>query len=404
MVSKRLENQTIPNQCNFKTSSKKNILESRSTIDQVHSKMLAEFAENDILGLQVKVMLKEQLNDIQPFTKHEHTMFEITLYKMVSRHKKGETDMIDYLLNLGMFLRDQELMPEQENRTTNKYTSQSVTDDRVPGGVKPIHNARVSKQKNSVWGTALTISESDNKGFMYRKFMSNVCNNEELDERCDDEMICSRCGGHRLRDIAASALVCPECGDSITYMDCTGLHYNMFTDTTIGCVQTYEYKRINQLNDWMSSFQGAKSDVISNEIILLVDGEIKKQRINKRELKPSDIKLILKKLKLNKYYEHTAAILARVTGTKPVSLPEETQVKIRKMFIQAETTFKTLPNLDRINFLSYSYLLHKFMQLVNRHDLCEYFPLLKSRQKLWAQEHIWKQICEKNGWRFIPSM
>ena len=411
MVSKKLENQVVPRQCNFRSSIKKNIQESRGTIDQVHSKMCREFNENDILGVQIRV-LNNELQNGPPFASgKEAESYKSILGKMEQTHTKGEHDMVEYLLNLGIFLRELEPVvcnTETDNAHTellNNAPAHGKYHDHQPGGAPPNDNPKSNNQSDlKRWGDSVTCLDTDNKGYKYRKFMSNVCNNEALEEVCENELVCTRCGGNKLTDVVTSSLVCPDCGESSTYMDCTGLHYNMFTDTTIGCIHTYEYKRINHLNDWMSSFQGAESVVISNEIIMLVDSEVRKQRINKKSLKPSDIKTILKKLKLNKYYEHTAAILARVTGTKPVSLPEETQDRIRRMFIQAETTFKDLPNKNRINFLSYSYLLHKFMQLVGRHDLCDYFPLLKSRQKLWNQEQIWKKICEANGWKFIPSM
>ena len=315
--------------------------------------------------------------------------------------------MIEYLLNLGMFLKETQLSDIDIVTENNKSASIDAVHQstHLP---KTQNNSLKLGQKDSMyqssWGTSIIVGNEDNKGYKYEKFMSNVCNNEALDERCDNELKCNRCGTDKLTDIPSSSLVCPVCGDSSTYIDCTGLHYNMFTDTTITYVQTYEYKRINHLKDWMSSFQGNETVVISNDIVLMVDDEIRKQRINKRTLKPCHIKAILKKLRLNKYYEHTAAILARVTGTKPVTLPDSTQQEIRWMFIQAEATFNTLPNTGRVNFLSYSYLLHKFMQLVGRDDLCDYFPLLKSRSKLFAQEQIWKQICEKNLWKFNPSM
>ena len=100
MVSKRLENQKIPKQCNFRASLKKNIQEPRGTIDQVHTKMLGEFFENDILGVQIKIMRKELTNYPVLDKKNEETVFNDILSKMQQKYNKGESDMIEYLLNL----------------------------------------------------------------------------------------------------------------------------------------------------------------------------------------------------------------------------------------------------------------------------------------------------------------
>lgn len=33
-----------------------------------------------------------------------------------------------------------------------------------------------------------------------------------------------------------------------------------------------------------------------------------------------------------------------------------------------------------------------------------FFPLLKSNDKLYAQDQIWKKICRDLQWEFIPSL
>ena len=59
---------------------------------------------------------------------------------------------------------------------------------------------------------------------------------------------------------------------------------------------------------------------------------------------------------------------------------------------------------NRKNFLSYSYVLHKFCELLEYDHLLEYFSLLKSREKLHAQDLIWEKICNDLNWEFIPSL
>ena len=59
---------------------------------------------------------------------------------------------------------------------------------------------------------------------------------------------------------------------------------------------------------------------------------------------------------------------------------------------------------NRKNFLSYSYVLHKFCELLELDDLLVYFPLLKSREKLQQQDRIWEKICRSLQWQYIPSI
>ena len=68
------------------------------------------------------------------------------------------------------------------------------------------------------------------------------------------------------------------------------------------------------------------------------------------------------------------------------------------------TPFQNNCPIDRKNFLSYNYVLHKFCQLLELDNLLIHFPLLKSREKLREQDKIWKNICKDLKWEYIPSI
>ena len=74
------------------------------------------------------------------------------------------------------------------------------------------------------------------------------------------------------------------------------------------------------------------------------------------------------------------------------------------MFREIQNPFMKYCPKDRKNFLSYSYVLHKFVQLLNMDEFLICFPLLKSREKLHQQDIIWKQICDDLNWEFIKSL
>lgn len=133
--------------------------------------------------------------------------------------------------------------------------------------------------------------------------------------------------------------------------------------------------------------------------------EFKKNRIKSIEYSQiSQVKTILKKLKLNDYYEHIAYIISKISGKPAPSINRETEEKLKKMFDKIQEPFEKNCPKDRINFLSYSYVLHKFFQLLELDDYVKCFPLLKSRPKLRIQDDIWKKICEECAWQFYPSV
>ena len=85
-------------------------------------------------------------------------------------------------------------------------------------------------------------------------------------------------------------------------------------------------------------------------------------------------------------------------------MSREIEEELRRMFKEIQVPFHKYCPPNRKNFLSYSYVLHKFVQLKELDNFLPCFVLLKSREKLHQQDLIWKKICEHLKWEFIPSV
>lgn len=170
-------------------------------------------------------------------------------------------------------------------------------------------------------------------------------------------------------------------------------------------ISYFAYKKINHLNEWLAQFQAKETTEIPTEIFEQIQTELRKERIvDTLKLKPSKLREILKKLKLSKYYEHVAHIMNRLNGIQAPVLSREVEDKLRFMFREIQPSFiKHCPK-GRSNFLSYSYVLYKFCQLLELDDFLPCFPLLKSREKLYMQDKIWECICDDMSWEFIKSI
>jgi Zn/Cd-binding protein ZinT len=157
--------------------------------------------------------------------------------------------------------------------------------------------------------------------------------------------------------------------------------------------------------DGISQIQGKESTEIPAEIYDRILLEIKKQRItNMAEITTAKVKEILKRLSLNKYYEHTPHILNRLNGSQGVSFTPEIEEKLRQMFKMIQIPFFKHAPKNRKNFLSYSYTIHKCLQLLELDEYLKYFPLLKSREKTFQMDEVWQKICAELNWQFIPSL
>lgn len=165
------------------------------------------------------------------------------------------------------------------------------------------------------------------------------------------------------------------------------------------------YKRINHFNEWISQIQGKESTDIPEEIFERIVQEIKKEKIkDTNKLSYNKMREILKKLKYNKYYEHIYYIIYRLNGISPPNFSPDLEEKLRNMFKEIQGPFLKHCPKNRKNFLSYSYVLFKFCQLLDKDEYLKHFSLLKSREKLHVQDQIWRKICEEVQWEFIQSI
>lgn len=170
-------------------------------------------------------------------------------------------------------------------------------------------------------------------------------------------------------------------------------------------ISYFAYARINHFVEWLNNIQGKETTNIGDDVFDNILLELKKYRVTNLTLVTKKmIKDILKKLKLNKYYEHTPYIWNRITGLQNPHFTPELEEKLKNMFKELQVPYLKFSPAKRKNFLSYSYTLHKLLGILGEMKLMKHFPLLKSREKLHQQEQIWKNISEYLGWEFIRSI
>lgn len=215
---------------------------------------------------------------------------------------------------------------------------------------------------------------------------------------------CEKCNIEKKFSVTESMYACDICGSSELSM----VEYDKMNnkDITTENKAGYPYKKINHLNEWLSQFQAKESINIPKEVYDNIIAELNKNKIT--DYSNLSVKFmkenILKTLKYETYYEHTVYIVSNLSGIQPPTINKETEEKIRLMFRQLEKPFAKYKPKNRVNFLSYSYTLHKIFQLLELDEFLKYFPLLKSREKLMTQDESWKKICNDLNWEFYPSI
>ena len=217
--------------------------------------------------------------------------------------------------------------------------------------------------------------------------------------------VCPDCGEERVLIHHEAMLLCPnpKCARSDPVL--VDSNRPSYKDGAREGTSYYSYKRINHFNEWLAQFQAKETTDIPDDVYHSIYVELKKERIhNMANITPAKMKEILKRLKLNKYYEHIPHITNRINGQPAPVMTRATEEKLRSMFKEIQGPFLKHCPPERKNFLSYSYVLHKFCQLLGLDHFLPCFPLLKSREKLHLQDVIWENICRELRWEFIKSV
>ena len=199
-------------------------------------------------------------------------------------------------------------------------------------------------------------------------------------------------------------MVCDGCGTVLDVLLSEELTYKEEQETSEKIIN-YSYKRDNHFNEWLSQFQAQEMTTIPPEVLQELRNEFKKLKIKSlSEITHARVRSLLKKLKLNKYYEHVPFITNILSGIRPPKMPIEIEERLRLMFKEIQKPFDDNCPAERKNFLSYSFVLYKFCELLSEDSYLQYFPLLKSKEKLHQQDVIWKRICATLKWEFIPTI
>ncbi len=224
-----------------------------------------------------------------------------------------------------------------------------------------------------------------------------------------ENIVCSQCDEHL--EYKDGFLICPTCGLCKNMIETAGeLSYKEMQDYDYRPQFTYD--KMTHLEDWLKRFQAKENRLVPQEVLDKVIIEARKERIRDLNILTEEkVKKYLKKNNLNEYYDNVIGIINRINSRPPFNLTSEIEQKIKFMFQQIQEPYEKHKPPNRKNFLSYSYTLHKFFQILGLHEFAKYFPLLKSADKLRQQDDIFKKVVAEMAkkdktikWVFFPSI
>ena len=392
--------------------SKRSNPEARTTLDTVHQHYLTKIKD---IGEQINTW-KTQHGELNSDYQSETSDIERYRLEQDMKEVKGKIDgvdqknaLYDYFLDTGDLLFQYYDIQDRINRGADNIVN--VGDRARPGSVfEALENASRQDISGSriLGNTVIHARESGGDTLrrdalldQYLQRMDPHYNRPSIHALNDTSFVCDACGEDMKVSVNDATVSCPECGfHKLILMDSDKPSYKDPPRE----VSYYAYKRINHFNEWLAQFQAKESTEIPEEVFDNIQAQIKKERIQPSSLNRSKIREILKKLKYNSYYEHVPHILSRLNGHTAPVMDRETEEKLRYLFKEIQPSFQKHCPAERSNFLSYSYVLYKLCELLELDDFLHCFPLLKNRDKLYAQDKIWEKICKDLQWEFIRSI
>jgi hypothetical protein len=323
----------------------------------------------DIIKLKDQIKLINNSNEIEYYEKTHNILFNYY-------------DMIDKQSN--------------NNSVINniKYKNKSIIDS---------FNLNINKNEevinNDIYEDSEKIIE---KSSLVDEYLAITNNNHIKKIEYDTRELCRKCCNSLTCLQQDAIMICNICG----YQEPLLVEQNRpILKQNTKDTSHFSYKRINHFREWCNQVQGKESTDIPNEVFEKILNEIKKEKINDtRNITYNKMREILKRLRINKYYEHINYIINRINGIPTPQFSSDLEEKLCSMFRDIQAPFLKHCPKDRKNFLSYSYVLYKFFQILGLNEYLKFFPLLKSREKLYAQDQIWKKICEELDYVIIPSL
>jgi len=393
-------------------SNKLGLNESKTTLDTLHQNQLQHMNENENdleklieekVALDFKIKNAETPSNFLSEIQYEQIENRIKILSNEIEIRKNKNEYLDYFLNTGDIL----------------YSYYDIQ-EKIQEGTLP-KKQNVKKKMGAIFDI-LEMAAKEDEYFDKEIVLKQDNTNVSRDKLLDDYM-------KKIHPDSARAV--KNIADD-TYGDCPACEKEMFFSaneavfTCVNCgyqefvlidsdkpsykdppreVSYYAYKRINHFNEWLAQFQAKESTEIPPEVFDMILLELKKERIlDTKNIKQTKVREILKKLKQNKYYEHVPHIINRLNGQNAPIMNREVEEKLRYMFKEIQPSFVKHCPAGRNNFLSYSYVLYKFCELLELDEYLSCFPLLKNRDKLYVQDKIWELICNDLRWQYIKSI
>lgn len=278
----------------------------------------------------------------------------------------------------------------------------------------------VKKNKSTVTTEQREHAAQQRSDYVESPQYCESCNIRTIFNAREATVCCPRCArskDHNPQDLSyreGASLHTPVSFLCFVYhkQSCTAQHHSLFfvlcllffvRARSVSYSKQYLYKQANHFRDHLKRVQGRESTEIPTEILEQVYAELDKKGRDRSRVTPEDIRLILKLLGCSHLYSHKVRIWSLATGKAPPTMSTTQENELMHLFQLLMAPWDKVRPKGRSNMLSYEYILQKFCLMLGYTELASHFKVLKSRDKLRAQDQMWQALCKELNFDFIRS-
>ena len=365
------------------------------TIDEKHTEMLDLFYKNDTVMIP---QLKKEMLDLK--IKQSKSLKKIEEYLDIVDQLKEKKQQI-----VMMKLKKKTYFLENSRYIFDYFEGKkNISEGGGKTNVNVLNNFFKIKSNDNEFAD-ITNKKYLESNLIYQRYWKNVTNEisniQDYVVSCD---ICQNCHkGEMIPHDEEGILICnnKDCSIFVSYIVDNAKPSNKEPPNEVSYTA---YIRLNHFKEILSQFQAKETTQIPPHVIEAIKGRIIKERItDTTKLNYDKMREILRKLGLNKYFEHIQYINS-LFGIKPPHMNEELHETLCVLFIEIQRPWALHCPLNRTNFFNYTYTLYQLCVLLDQTQYLPFILLMKDLDKQREQDQIWKKVCGSLDWCFIPSL
>lgn len=372
---------------------KKNII--TQSIDEKHNEIMAKFAETESSMLPQLISEKQHVKHklANPSLKPE-AKFDLMDKLQVLNRKISEikTQKDRYLLENSKYL----FQYFEEKKSVSNGNNTQNTD-----ALKSFFRIKTKTEETADPNSQKYAQSKAMLNMYWKNVNNNIINMQHYVVASD---ICEKCGaGELIPQDEEGILICNnvKCGKFINHIVDSAKPANKEPPNEVSYTA---YVRLNHFKEILSQFQAKETTQIPPEVVKLIRNRIKKERITDMSTINYDkMREILRKLGLNKYFEHIQFINS-LLGIQPPIMCEALHNTLCVLFIEIQKPWALHCPPDRSNFFNYTYTLYQLCVLLDQTQYLPFIPMMKDREKQLEQDMTWKMVCNDLDWEFFPTV